>query len=142
MSAFRSLGRGMLAAAAASVVLLLLGLAVSDVLVLIGAILASTFLVLGLVFLVVQAKVIGNPEEHARVLREGRPVVATVAAVAGSSGFVNGNPLMKLDLAFDGRTVRLGTIVPIQHAHRLQVGGPLPVRVDGDTVVIDWDGRS
>jgi hypothetical protein len=139
VTAFRSIGRGFAVATVAALVLVLLGLVVSDVLVLVGAILAGTFFILGIVFLAVQAKVVGNPEEHARILREGRPVVATLVAVGSTSGRVGGNPLMKLDLAVDGRTVRVGALVPIQHAHRLQVGGELPVRVDGDDIVVDWD---
>jgi hypothetical protein len=139
VTAFRSIGRGFALAAGASLLLVLLGLAVSDVLVLVGAILAVTFFVLGIVFLAVQAKVVGNPEDLARIRREGRAVVATVVAVGSTAGRIGGNPLIKLDLAVDGRTMRVGALVPIQHAHRLQVGGELPVRVDGDDVVVDWD---
>lgn len=143
MSAFRTVGRGFLAAAAASLVLVALGAALDvGVLALVGAILVGTFLILGVVFLVVQARLFGDPADHARLLAEGMPATATLNAVQGTSGRVGANPIMKLDLTVNLTSVLLRTVVPVQHAHRLQPGSPIPVRVDPDDATrcaVDWD---
>lgn len=139
MTAFRSTGRGLLLGAAAGLVLALLGLVVSDILILVGAILALTLGIIGVTFLVVQAKVIGDPEERAALLRHGQAGTATISAVHGTSGRVGGNPLLKLDLTLDAGVVTVREVVPIQHVHRLQVGQSLPVRVDGAKVAVDWE---
>lgn len=142
MSAFQKVGRGFLAAAAGSMPLVVLG-AVLDVgvLTLVGAILVGTFLVLGVVFLVVQARLFGDPADHERLLTEGMPATATLNAVQGTSGRVGANPIMKLDLTVNLVSVILRTVVPVQHAHRLQAGAPIPVRVDPDDATrcaVDW----
>jgi hypothetical protein len=129
----------MLIGAAVALVLLLVGLATSDVLALVGGILALTLGAIGTTFVIVQAKVFGDPEEHDRILREGRADTATISAVRNTSSRVGGNPLMNMDLEVGGRRVAVAELVPIQHVHLLQVGGPLPVRVDpGGAVVVDW----
>jgi hypothetical protein len=142
LSAFQKVGRGFLAAAAGSLVLVLLGvLADVWVLTMVGAVLAGTFLVLGVVFLVVQARLFGNPADNARLLAEGLPVSATLNSAQGTSGRVGADPIMKLDLTVNMVSVLLRTVVPVQHAHRLQPGATIPVKVDPDDATrcaVDW----
>ena len=143
MTAFQKIGKGFTLAAAGSLVLLAIG-AVADVevLTLLGGILASTFLLIGVTFLILQARLFGNPAELERVLIEGMPAQATLNEVGGTAGRVGANPIMKLDLTVNLQSVVLRTVVPVQHVHRLQPGAPLPVKVDpNDTTrcVVDWD---
>ncbi len=143
MQAFGRLGRMFLLAALAGAVLAAIGAATStDVVALVGGILAVTFLALGLVFVLVQGRLFGNPEALARVAIEGMPATGTLTDVGTTSGRVGANPIMKLGLNVNMMSVTLRTVVPVHKAHVLQVGTMLPVRVDnGDPnlVVVDWD---
>ena len=143
MTAFGKVGRGFILAALGSVLIVGLGVAVDvSVLRLLGAILGSTFLLLGITFLVVQARLFGNPADIARLLDAGIPVQSSLNQVQGTSGRVGANPIMKLDLTVNLVSIVLRTVVPVQHVHRLQPGATIPVKVDPDDatkVAIDWD---
>jgi hypothetical protein len=142
VTAFQKVGRGFLAAAGGSLLLVVGGLLLdADVVTLVGAILAATFLLLGVVFLVVQARLFGDPADQARLLAEGMAATATLNQLHGTSGRVGADPIMKLDLTVNLQSVLLRTVVPVQHAHRLQPGTAIPVKVDPDDAsrcAVDW----
>lgn len=142
MTAFGKVGKGFLLASFGSVFIIGLGVLVDVwVIRLLGEILAITFLLLGIVFLIVQQRLFGNPADQARLLTEGLPVGATLNQVHGTSGRVGANPIMKLDLTVNMVSVVLRTVVPVQHAHRLQPGATIPVKVDPNDATrcaVDW----
>ncbi len=82
-----------------------------------------------------------------KALTDGVPGTAQVVAVGPTTGMLNMNPLMQVDLLVSGpggipRPVSRQMAVPMQHMARLQVGATLPVLVsqsDPDGVAIMWD---
>ena len=85
--------------------------------------------------------------EANQALTDGVPATAQVVAVGPSTGMINMNPLMQVDLLVTPqgglpRPVSKQMVVPMQHLARLQVGATLPVLVsqsDADGVAIMWD---
>jgi hypothetical protein len=85
--------------------------------------------------------------EANQAMTDGVPGTAQVVTLGPSTGMMNMNPMMQVDLlvASQGglpRPVSKQLVVPIQHLARLQVGATLPVLVsqsDPDGVAIMWD---
>ncbi len=82
-----------------------------------------------------------------QAMTDGMPGSAQVVAVGPSTGMVNMNPMMQVDLLVTAqggmpRPVSKQFVIPMQHLARLQVGATLPVMVsqsDADGVAIMWD---
>lgn len=80
-------------------------------------------------------------------MTDGVPGTAQVVAVGPSTGMMNMNPMMQVDLLVTAqggmpRPLSKQLVVPMQHLARLQVGATLPVMVsqsDPDGVAIMWD---
>jgi hypothetical protein len=142
MKVFGQLGTAFLIAAIGGVVLAVLGLVADvDVLALVGGILAVTFGVLGAVFTIVQHRLFASPAMIDRVTNSGLPTLGTVAAVGGTYGRVNANPIMKLTMAVANHQVVVRTVVPIEHLPDVIVGARLPMLTDPDgseVAIIDW----
>jgi hypothetical protein len=85
--------------------------------------------------------------ETAQAMTDGVPGTAQVVAVGPSTGMMNMNPMMQVDLLVTAqggmpRPVSKQLVVPMQHLVRLQVGATLPVMVsqsDPNGVAIMWD---
>lgn len=85
--------------------------------------------------------------ESSQALTDGVPGTAQVVAVGPSTGMVNMNPMMQVDLLVTGpgglpRPVSKKMVVPMQYLAKLQVGATLPVLVsqsDPDGVAVMWD---
>jgi hypothetical protein len=85
--------------------------------------------------------------EASQAMTDGVPGTAQVVAVGPSTGMMNMNPMMRVDLLVTAqggmpRPVSKQMVVPMQHLVRLQVGATLPVLVsqsDPDGVAIMWD---
>lgn len=107
-----------------------------------GAILGIT----GLVLLVIGIRVRASAAANERLLSEGLPGTATVAALTQTGMYLNENPQVAIDLMVDvaGRPpypVTRKEFVPLILLGRLGSGAPLPVRVDRanpQRLVIDW----
>jgi hypothetical protein len=82
-----------------------------------------------------------------KAMTDGVPGTATVVTVGPSTGMVNMNPMMQVDLLVTQqggmpRPVSQQLVVPMQHLARLQAGATLPVLVsqsDPSSVAIMWD---
>jgi hypothetical protein len=80
-------------------------------------------------------------------MTDGVPGTAQVVAVGPSTGMMNMNPMMQVDLLVTQqggmpRPVSRQMVVPMQHLARLQAGATLPVLVsqsDPGSVAIMWD---
>lgn len=111
-------------------------------------IIALTFVPIGLVFSAIGLVSIANARRDARLGRIGLPGRATVEAVSGTNMLVNGNPMVKLQLAINvsGRSpysVSKRATVPPLVAMLLTPGATVPVRVDPedpDEMRIEWNG--
>jgi hypothetical protein len=85
--------------------------------------------------------------EATQAMTDGVPGTAQVMAVGPSTGMMNMNPMMQVDLLVTAqggmpRPVSKQLVVPIQHLARLQMGATLPVMVsqsDPNGVAIMWD---
>jgi hypothetical protein len=85
--------------------------------------------------------------EANQAMTDGLPGTAQVVAVGPSTGMMNMNPMMQVDLLVTAqggmpRPVSKQMVVPMQHLARLQVGATLPVMVsqsDPNGVAIMWD---
>jgi hypothetical protein len=85
--------------------------------------------------------------EANKAMTDGVPGTATVVTVGPSTGMINMNPMMQVDLLVTQqggmpRPVTQQLVVPMQHLVRLQVGATLPVLVsqsDPSNVAIMWD---
>jgi hypothetical protein len=85
--------------------------------------------------------------EANKAMTDGVPGTATVVAVGPSTGMMNMNPMMQVDLLVTQqgglpRPVSQQLVVPMQHLARLQAGATLPVLVsqsDPSNVAIMWD---
>lgn len=82
-----------------------------------------------------------------QAITDGVPGTAQVVAVGASTGMVNMNPMMQVDLLVTSeggvpRPVSKQLVVPMQHLGRVQAGATLPVLVsqsDPEGVAIMWD---
>jgi len=82
-----------------------------------------------------------------QAMTDGVPGTAQVVAVGPSTGMVNMNPMMQVDLLVTAqggmpRPVSKQFVVPMQHLAKLQAGATLPVLVsqsDPEGVAIMWD---
>jgi hypothetical protein len=82
-----------------------------------------------------------------QAMTDGVPGTAQVVAVGPSTGMMNMNPMMQVDLLVTSeggmpRPVSKQMVVPMQHLARLQAGATLPVLVsqsDPDGVAIMWE---
>ncbi len=82
-----------------------------------------------------------------QAMTDGVPGTAQVVAVGPSTGMMNMNPMMQVDLLVTAqsgmpRPVSKQLVVPMQHLARLQVGATLPVMVsqsDPNGVAVMWD---
>jgi hypothetical protein len=85
--------------------------------------------------------------EANQAMTDGVPGTAQVVAVGPSTGMMNMNPMMQVDLLVTAqggmpRPVSKQMVVPMQHLARLQMGATLPVMVsqsDPDGVAVMWD---
>ena len=85
--------------------------------------------------------------EANQAMTDGVPGTAQVVAVGPSTGMMNMNPMMQVDLLVTApggmpRPVSRQMVVPMQHLVRLQVGATLPVLVsqsDPNGVAVMWD---
>lgn len=85
--------------------------------------------------------------EATQAITDGVPGTAQVVAVGPSTGMMNMNPMMQVDLLVTAqggmpRPVSKQLVVPMQHLARLQVGATLPVMVsqsDPNGVAVMWD---
>jgi len=86
-------------------------------------------------------------EEANKALADGVPGTAEVVAVGPTTGAMNMNPMMQVELLLipEGgmpRPVSTQLVVPIQHLGRLVVGNTLPILAstsDPNAVAIMWD---
>jgi hypothetical protein len=86
-------------------------------------------------------------EEANEALANGLPGTAQVVTVGPTTGNVNMNPMMRVDLLVTQqggmpRPVSKEFVVPLQHVARVAVGASLPVLVsptDPDAVAIMWE---
>jgi hypothetical protein len=82
------------------------------------------------------------------VAADGLPATAQVVSVGASSGMVNNNPIVPVELLVMGpdgppRPVSLTLVVPLTSLARLQPGATLPATVSAsnpDAVVVNWAG--
>ncbi len=85
--------------------------------------------------------------EATQAMTDGAPATAQVVAVGATTGMMNMNPMMQIDLLVTAqggmpRPISKQFVVPMQHLGRLQAGATLPVMVsqsDPDGVAIMWD---
>ena len=142
MTVFGRLGRLFLVVGVAGVILGVVGV-VTEVLglTIAGFVVGGTFLVLGLVFTMVQRSAFGDPAALEQVLSSGVPTVGEVRGISPMTGRINADPLMRLSIAIGGREVTVRTRVPIMHLTQIAVGARLPVLVHPnhpDVAIIDW----
>jgi hypothetical protein len=86
-------------------------------------------------------------EEAGKAMTDGVPGTAQVVAVGPTTGTMNMNPMMHVDLLVTPqggvpRPVSRDLVVPLQHLGRVVIGGTLPVLVsqsDPNGVAIMWD---
>ena len=86
-------------------------------------------------------------EDANKALADGVPGTAQIVTVGPTTGTVNTNPMMHIDLLVtpqDGvpRPMSKDLVVPMQHLGRVAVGATLPVLVsptDPDAVAIMWE---
>ena len=82
-----------------------------------------------------------------KAMTDGVPGTATVVNVGPSTGMMNMNPIMQVDLLVTQpggmpRPVSQQLVVPMQHLARLQAGATLAVSIsqsDPSSVAIMWD---
>ena len=85
--------------------------------------------------------------EAGKAMTDGVPGTAQVVTVGPSTGMMNMNPMMQVDLLVTAqggmpRPVSKQMVVPMQHLAKLQAGATLAVLVsqsDPDGVAIMWD---
>jgi hypothetical protein len=85
--------------------------------------------------------------EATQAMTDGVPGTAQVVAVGPTTGMLNMNPMMQVDLLVTAqggmpRPISKQLVVPMQHLARLQAGATVPVLVsqsDPDGVAIMWD---
>jgi hypothetical protein len=86
-------------------------------------------------------------EEANKAMTDGVPGTAQVVTVGPSTGAMNMNPMMRVELLVTPqgglpRPVSREIVVPLQHLSRVVVGATLPVLVsqtDPNAVAIMWD---
>jgi hypothetical protein len=88
-------------------------------------------------------------EQTTQALTDGVPGTASVVTVGPTSGMMNMNPMMRVDLLVTQgtgggvpRPVSLELVVPITQTARVYPGATLPVRIsptDPNAVVVMWD---
>lgn len=144
---FGRLGRVFMLAGAATLVLMLIGVAVLD-----GAartavatglgVIAVVGLAQGVAWTVLQRRMFGSVAALRRVAETGEPTTATIVAARSTSSRIGAEPIARVDLIIHGRPVTRHVRVPFNYAAEVRPGRSLPVRADAGgsrAIVVEWD---